>query len=145
MPFFQLLHKWKKFSWSKECDKAFEDLKAYLAHPSILSRPEKEEILYAYIVVTPHAISLVLIRVEEGIQSLVYYVSKSFRISSSKKLSWPSFMPRRSFHIIFRLILWLFLHNCHCKHYFGDLTTLGEWPNEELCWGHLISSIYLEQ
>jgi len=41
-PFFQLLHKWKDFTWSKECDKAFEDLKAYLAHPSIMSRPEKE-------------------------------------------------------------------------------------------------------
>lgn len=26
-PFFQLLHKWKDFSWSKECDQAFHDLK----------------------------------------------------------------------------------------------------------------------
>ena len=40
-PFFQLLHKWKDFTWSEEYDKAFEDLKAYLAHPPILSRPEK--------------------------------------------------------------------------------------------------------
>ena len=40
-PFFQLLHKWKDFTWSEECDKAFEDLKAYLAHPPILSRPKK--------------------------------------------------------------------------------------------------------
>ena len=39
--FFQLLHKWKDFTWSEECDKAFEDLKAYLAHPPILSRPKK--------------------------------------------------------------------------------------------------------
>lgn len=39
--FFQLLHKWKDFTWSEDCDKAFEDLKAYLAHPPILSRPEK--------------------------------------------------------------------------------------------------------
>ena len=60
-PFFQLLHKWKDFTWSKECDKAFKDLKAYLAHPLILSRPEKEEVLYAYTVVTSHAVSLVLI------------------------------------------------------------------------------------
>ena len=27
-----------------------------------------------------------------------------FDISSLKKLSWPSFMPRKSFHIIFKLI-----------------------------------------
>ena len=39
--FFQLLHKWKDFTWSEECDKAFEDLKAYLAHLPILSRPKK--------------------------------------------------------------------------------------------------------
>ena len=49
--FFQLLHKWKDFSWSEECDKAFEELKAYLAHPPILSRPEKEEVLYAYVAI----------------------------------------------------------------------------------------------
>lgn len=78
-PFFQLLHKWKDFTWSKECDKAFEDLKAYLAHPSIMSRLEKEWVLYAYIVVTLHAESLVLVRVEEGIQKPVYYVSKSLQ------------------------------------------------------------------
>ena len=50
-PFFQLLHKWKDFSWSEECDKAFEELKAYLAHPPVLSRPKKEEVLYAYIAI----------------------------------------------------------------------------------------------
>ena len=49
--FFQLLHKWKDFSWSEECDKAFEELKAYLAHPPILSRPEEEEVLYAYVAI----------------------------------------------------------------------------------------------
>ena len=32
-PFFQLLHKWNGFSWSEECDMAFEELKAYLANP----------------------------------------------------------------------------------------------------------------
>ena len=66
-PFFQLLHKWKDFSWSEECDKAFEELKAYLAHLSVLSRAEKEEFLYAYMAVTQHAMSLVLIRVDEGV------------------------------------------------------------------------------
>ena len=62
--FFQLLHKWKDFSWSEECDRAFDELKSYLAHPSVLSRPEKKEVLYAYVAVTQHAVSLVLIRVD---------------------------------------------------------------------------------
>ena len=36
-----------------------------------------DEILFAYIVVASHAISLVLIRVDNGVQRPVYYVSKS--------------------------------------------------------------------
>lgn len=40
---------------------AFEELKKYLARPLVLSKPENEEVLYAYIVVTAHTVSLVLI------------------------------------------------------------------------------------
>ena len=39
--------------------------------------PVVDEILFTYIVVAQHAISLVLIRVDSGIQRPVYYVSKS--------------------------------------------------------------------
>lgn len=53
-------------------------MKAYLAYPLILSIPKKE-VLYMYIAVTSHAVSLFLIRVEEGIQKLVYYVNKSLQ------------------------------------------------------------------
>ena len=42
-----------------------------------MSSPEADEVLFAYIVVAPHAVSLVLIRVDGGRQRLVYYVSKS--------------------------------------------------------------------
>ena len=76
-PFFQLLHKWKDFRWTEECVTAFENLKQYLSNTSILSRPEKEEVLCAYLAVTDHIVSLVLIRSEDEIQRPVYYVSKS--------------------------------------------------------------------
>ena len=36
-----------------------------------------DEILFAYIAVASHAVSLVLIRVDSGVQRLVYYGSKS--------------------------------------------------------------------
>ena len=39
-------------------------------------RPEEEEVLFAYIVVASHAVSLVLVRVDNGVQRPVYYVSK---------------------------------------------------------------------
>ena len=42
-----------------------------------MSSPKVNEILFAYIAVAPHAVSLVLIRVDNGIQRPVYYMSKS--------------------------------------------------------------------
>ena len=78
-PFFQLLHKWKNFEWTKECIDAFKELKWYLSTPHVLSRPKKEEVLYAYIAVTNHTVSLFLVKTNDGVQGPVYYVSKSLQ------------------------------------------------------------------
>ena len=72
IPFFLLMNKWKGFEWTEECALAFQQLKEYLSRLLIMSSPEMDEILFAYIVVAPHAISLVLIRVDSGIQRPVY-------------------------------------------------------------------------
>ena len=42
-----------------------------------MSSLEPDEVLFAYIAVAPYAVSLVLIRVDCGVQWSVYYVSKS--------------------------------------------------------------------
>ena len=42
-----------------------------------MSHPEADEVLSAYIAVAPHAVSLVLIQIDGGVQRPVYYVSKS--------------------------------------------------------------------
>ena len=42
-----------------------------------MSSPVVDEVLFSYLVVASHAISLVLIRVDDGVQRPVYYVSKS--------------------------------------------------------------------
>ena len=76
-PFFLLINKWKGFEWTEEYAIAFQQLKDYLARPPIISSPESDEVLFAYIAVAPYAVSLVLIRVDCGVQRLVYYVSKS--------------------------------------------------------------------
>ena len=57
--------------------KLFNNLKDYLSRPPIMSSPETDEVLFAYIAVAPHAVSLVLIRVDDGKQQPVYYMSKS--------------------------------------------------------------------
>ena len=76
-PFFQLLHKWKGFERTKECASAFQQLKEYLSWPPIMSKPENEEVLFAYIVVASHVVSLVLVQIDDGVQRPVYYMSKS--------------------------------------------------------------------
>ena len=42
-----------------------------------MSRLEVDEVLFAYVAVAPYAVSLVLIRVDSGVQRPVCYVSKS--------------------------------------------------------------------
>ena len=71
------MNKWKRFEWTKECALAFQQLKEYLSQPPIMSSPKVDEVLFAYIAVAPHVVSLVLIRVDSGVQRLVYYVRKS--------------------------------------------------------------------
>ena len=71
------MNKWKGFEWTEECALAFQQLKEYLSRPPIMSSLEMDEVLFAYIAVALHAVSLVLVRVDSGIQRLVYYMSKS--------------------------------------------------------------------
>ena len=63
LPFFRILR--KAFEWMDDCQRAFEDLKAYLTTVSLLSPSVLGEELYLYLDVTPHAVSSALIR-EEG-------------------------------------------------------------------------------
>ena len=76
-PFYLLINKWKGFEWSEECTVAFQQLKEYLSRSPIMSSLAADEVLYAYIIVATHAVSLVLIREDNGLQRPVYYVSKS--------------------------------------------------------------------
>ena len=76
-PFFLLMNKWKCFELTEECAQAFQQLKDYLSRPPIMLSLEIDEVLFAYIDVALHAVSLVLIRVDNGKQRPVYYVIKS--------------------------------------------------------------------
>ena len=66
-PFYLLINKWKGFEWSEDCVLAFQQLKEYLSRPPIISSPKVDEFLFAYVAVAPHAVSLVLIRDDNGI------------------------------------------------------------------------------
>ena len=62
-PFFPLMNKLKGFEWNEECTLAFQQFQEYLSRPPIMSSPGTNEVLFSYITVAPHVVSLVLIRV----------------------------------------------------------------------------------
>ena len=51
-----------------------------------MSSPESDEVLFAYIVVAPYVVSLMLIRMDNGVQRPVYYVSKSLHEAEVRSL-----------------------------------------------------------
>ncbi|XP_074327814.1 uncharacterized protein LOC141665730 [Apium graveolens] len=75
--FYDVLRKSKGFLWSEKYETALSDLKRYLTTPPLLSKPTRGEDLHVYLSVTDHAVSDVLVKENEGVQSLVYYISKT--------------------------------------------------------------------
>ena len=75
LPYFKILH--KAFEWSEECEKAFQELKRYLASPPLLSTPILKEELLLYLAISLSAVSSALVREEHRIQFPVYYTSRA--------------------------------------------------------------------
>ena len=82
LPFFKTLK--EAFIWTKECEKAFRELKHYLSNPLLLSPSKEGEDLYLYLAVSATIVSAALIREENGTQLLVYYASQAFQVAEAK-------------------------------------------------------------
>ena len=65
LPFFRTLK--KSFEWTTECQQAFEELKAYLSAPPLLSPSQPGEELFLYLVISPAIVNAALIREEEKV------------------------------------------------------------------------------
>ncbi|KAI3465894.1 hypothetical protein Pfo_022557 [Paulownia fortunei] len=79
LPFFKILRKADKFEWTEECQRAFDELKNFLAKLPLLTKPVQGETLYVYLSVGTSAVSSVLLREEGAKQKPIYYVSKLLR------------------------------------------------------------------
>ena len=77
LPFFRTLK--KSFEWTIECQRAFEELKAYLSALPLLSPSQLGEELFLYLAVSLTVVSVALIRKEERVQKPVYYASRALR------------------------------------------------------------------
>ena len=65
LPFFRRLK--KSFEWMVKCQQAFEDLKAYLSSPPLLSPSQPEEEFFLYLVVSPTAVNAALVEEEDKV------------------------------------------------------------------------------
>ena len=77
LPFFNIFK--KSLEWMANCQQTFEDLKAYLSSPPLLSPSKLGEELFLYLVVSPATVSVALVRDEEKVQKPVYYTSQVLR------------------------------------------------------------------
>ena len=77
LPFFHTLK--KSFEWTAKCQQTFEELKAYLSSPPLLSPSQPSEELFLYLAVSHVAVSATLIREEEKVQKPVYFANHVFR------------------------------------------------------------------
>ncbi|CAN1281364.1 Retrovirus-related Pol polyprotein from transposon 412 [Linum perenne] len=76
-PFFATLKAAAKFSWTEECSKAFEELKAFLTTPPTLAAPIPGDELYLYVAIAATAVSSVLVKRIDKEERPVFYTSKS--------------------------------------------------------------------
>ena len=77
-----------------------------------MSSLEMDEVLFAYIAKAPHAVSLVLVRVDIGIQRPVYHVSKSLHEAEIR------YLPLK------KAILAVVHATCKLPHYFQTHTVV---------------------
>jgi hypothetical protein len=107
--FFQMLRNRETFNWDPECEKAFHELKAVLASPPVLSRPDPNQMIYPYLAVADEAVSAALVKEESQVQSPIYFVSKTLQGSelNYQRLEKVSY----TLHLAFRRLCLYFL--CH--------------------------------
>ena len=84
LPFFRTMQ--KSFEWMVECQQAFEDLKAYLSSPPLLSPSKLGEELFIYLALSPASISAALIREKDKVQKPVHYASQALHGAKERNL-----------------------------------------------------------
>ena len=61
-----LLKKDVEFKWDSKCQEAFNKIKEYLLHPSILAPYRHGEPLWLYILATKHAFEVIIVKKGRG-------------------------------------------------------------------------------
>jgi len=78
-PIIQLLKKSARFSWNDECEQVFQNLKASLASPTILHKPNIHLSLLVYIIVIDYTVSAALVQNITNTQHPIYFVNRTLQ------------------------------------------------------------------
>ena len=105
LPFFKTLK--RAFVWRGKCEAAFQELKHYLSNPPLLSPSKEGEDLFLYLAVSATTVSVALIKEENKIQLLVYYISQAFqgvevRYLRIEKITFARIVASRKLHPYFQ-------------------------------------------
>jgi hypothetical protein len=66
----------EEFCWGAEQQRAFEEIKEYLAGPPVLVPPQRDRPFYIYLSVGDTAIALVVVQVYDSKEKVVFYLSR---------------------------------------------------------------------
>ena len=88
LPFFRTLK--KSFEWTVECQQAFEDLKAYLSSPPLLSPSRPRQELFLYLAVSLAVVSSALVREKDKVKKPMYYASGALRVQKKGIHPWKN-------------------------------------------------------
>ena len=84
-PFFATLRGANRTGWNEECDRAFTQIKQYLAEPPILASPDTGETLFVYLAVSETSVSVALFKEnKDEKQRPVFFVSKSLAYAETR-------------------------------------------------------------
>ena len=86
MPFFRMLK--KSFEWTVECQQAFDDLKAYLTSPPLLSPSKLREELFLYLAITLATSVQFWSEKKTEYRSLYTTLAEHFEVQKKTTLRW---------------------------------------------------------
>ena len=68
-----------EFKWDIRCQEAFEKIKEYLLHPSVLVPYRHGEPLWLYVLAIEHAFRVMLAKKEDGKKGVVYFICQTLK------------------------------------------------------------------
>ena len=128
--FTRLLKKGVPFHWDQVAQASFDAVKDTLVRTSLMYPPNYQNDYFLYIVATETTIAMVLVQVEDGIEHLIYYLSRNLndtevKYSYMEKLALAAVQAVQIFHHYILLRKTTIISDCNPMTYILSRQLLG--------------------